>query len=265
MPAGSYTITVTDANGCTSIQNAIVANISGPSISTVLTSDNSCFQSNNGGVSITISSGTGPFNFNLNGTANQSNGVFTNLPAGPGSILITDNNGCTTTATFVINQPSPLTFASQNSSSTCGNNNGALSLSGSGGTSPYTFSNNGGTTYQAQGLFQGLNAGNYIVSIMDANGCITNNTETINDLAGPILTSTAIINPSCFNSTDGIITLTANGNGNLSYSINNGANTQTNPNFQNLVAGNYSILVTDTNGCTTTGYFFFLFKKRFGL
>jgi gliding motility-associated-like protein len=253
VPAGSYTITVTDANGCTSIQNAIVANISGPSISTVLTSDNSCFQSNNGGVSITISSGTGPFNFNLNGTANQSNGVFTNLPAGPGSILITDNNGCTTTATFVINQPSPLTFASQNSSSTCGNNNGALSLSGSGGTSPYTFSNNGGTTYQAQGLFQGLNAGNYIVSIMDANGCITNNTETINDLAGPILTSTAIINPSCFNSTDGIITLTANGNGNLSYSINNGANTQTNPNFQNLVAGNYSILVTDTNGCTTTG------------
>jgi gliding motility-associated-like protein len=250
--AGSYTVTITDANGCTLVQQAVVSNISGPNVSNITTTNNSCYQSNDATATVLITSGTGPFNFNLNGTVNQSNGSFNNLPAGPGTVLVTDNNGCTATTSFNITEPGALTISSINSSSTCGNSNATITITAGGGTGPYQFSNNGGGTYQTQNIFQGLGAGSYNLSITDANGCMTNSTEVVSDLAGPIVSSTSFTNPTCFSSTNGSINVVANGNGPLTYSINNGSTTQSNTLFQNLVAGTYNILVTDTNGCTTT-------------
>ncbi|MFM8949399.1 MAG: hypothetical protein ACKOKB_01300, partial [Bacteroidota bacterium] len=63
----------------------------------------------------------------------------------------------------------------------------------SGGTAPYTYSNNGGTTYQTQTTFNGLIAGTYNLSIMDANGCLGSAVESINDLAGPVVASVTIL------------------------------------------------------------------------
>ncbi|MFM7080046.1 MAG: beta strand repeat-containing protein, partial [Bacteroidota bacterium] len=249
--AGNYTVTITDANGCTLTQSAIVSNISGPTISSITTTNNSCYQSSNDSAAVAISSGTGPFNFNLNGSKNQSNGSFSNLPAGPGTVLVTDNNGCTTSASFSITEPGPLTLTSQNSSSTCGNSNASITVTAAGGTGPYQYSNNGGGTYQIPNIFLGLGAGSFNLSVIDANGCLTNSTEVVSDLAGPIVSSTSITNPSCFSYTNGSISVFANGNGPLTYSINNGSTSQSNTLFQNLGAGVYSILVTDTNGCTT--------------
>ncbi|MFM8917368.1 MAG: hypothetical protein ACKOGP_06465, partial [Bacteroidota bacterium] len=172
--AGTYTVTITDANGCTLTQSAAVSNIPSPQVISTTSTTSSCYQSNNGTANSQISSGTGPFNFNLNGVINQSNGVFTNLPAGTGNVLITDNNGCTATTSFLITEPNALTLSTSNSSTTCGNSNGVLLLNGSGGTAPYTYSNNGGTTYQTLTTFNGLIAGTYNLSIMDANGCLGN-------------------------------------------------------------------------------------------
>ncbi|MFM7767249.1 MAG: hypothetical protein ACKO9S_05235, partial [Bacteroidota bacterium] len=252
LTAGTYSISVTDANGCTMLQNANVSNIAGPNIVSTASTNNTCYQSNNGTANIQISSGTGPFNFNLNGVINQSNGVFTNLPAGTGNVLITDNNGCTATTSFLITEPNALTLSASNSSTTCGNSNGLLLLNGSGGTAPYTYSNNGGTTYQTQTIFNGLIAGTYNLSIMDANGCLGTAVESINDLAGPIVASITNSNPLCFGFTNGSLNVTATGNGQLTYSINNGSSSQNSNLFQNLGAGTYNILVMDTNGCTTT-------------
>ncbi|MFN5223963.1 MAG: beta strand repeat-containing protein, partial [Bacteroidota bacterium] len=252
LTAGTYTISVSDANGCTMLQNAIVSNIAGPTIVSTTSTNNNCYQSNNGTASIQISSGTGPFTFNLNGTINQSNGVFTNLSAGTGNVLITDNNGCTAATSFLITEPAALNLSVSNTSTTCGSSNGVVNLNPSGGTAPYQYSNNNGSTYQSSNVFTNLIAGGYPISIIDANGCVLSQNIVLIDSPGPVVLSVSSTNVTCNGYTDGVIAIaTTSGTAPLSYQINNGT-PQLGSQFIALPAGTYNVLVTDANGCTAT-------------
>ena len=203
--AGNYAVTVTDVNGCDS---TITITISQPSLPLAFSQsnliNNLCFGQNNGGVSITASNGTAPYNVSWSGPVNgnpvgveinPSGGTYnvTGLLAGSYTVTVTDANLCTSTQTFSISQPPTAIAISQSNvvNVLCfGGNNGAVTITATNGTAPYNISwigpMNGdpagleilssGNTYTVNGLI----AGTYTVTATDNNGCNINTTVTIN-------------------------------------------------------------------------------------
>ncbi|MDO7173358.1 SprB repeat-containing protein, partial [Mariniflexile sp. AS56] len=188
LPAGSYTVTVTDSvTQCT--VNA-TANVNEPSVlsSGIAISNIMCFGDSNGSLDLTVSGGTSPYQFLWNNGATTED--LNNLPAGSYSVDITDANGCTTSKTATVNQPSSgliVSILSQDNT-ICNASSGSLRVEASGGTIPYSFSLNG--VSQAAGEFTNLEAGDYILNVIDANGCeitqdisiLVNCTDAENDI-----------------------------------------------------------------------------------
>ncbi len=252
LQAGTYLVTVSDANGCTVSSQAIVSNISGPSVNSITTSDNLCFNSNDGEMNIAPGGGTGPFSYSINnGTTTQMTGTFNNLAAGNYTVIITDANGCTVDSAFIISQPTAVVLAVASSNSTCSNSNGGITLTAIGGTGSYSYSINGGITYQTSNTFISQSAGTYNVIVQDQNGCTVTGIADIIDAPGPAVQSVTPVNLTCNNSDDGQVTVTAiGGTAPLQYSLNNGATFQSSNQFSNLTPGIYNIIVSDANGCT---------------
>jgi gliding motility-associated-like protein len=249
MIAGTYSVTVSDANGCTLTLPAIINNIDGPVLTSITTTNPSCNQFNDGTIYSQITGGVGPFNYTLNGSS-QSNGQFAGLNAGNYQLIITDANGCTIDSSINISEPLPLLINQIVNGSVCSGPNGSISLTVTGGTAPYQYSNNNGASYQVSNIFLGLIAGNYNMTIVDSNGCTANSIAQIMDAIGPQITNVTENNASCNGFADGILAITTSGGTSpLSFQINNGPSQTTNI-FNNLVAGNYNVTVTDVNGCT---------------
>ena len=132
----------------------------------------------------------------------------------------------------------------------CGLSNGSIVCTSTSGLSPYQYSLNGGA-FQALNSFSNLASGNDTVVVLDASGCTTTTTTTIaqsTPLTFTLQTDSAL----CNLGTDGqVIATVTNGTPNYTYSLNNGPAQGANT-FANLTAGNYTVLVTDANGCTAT-------------
>jgi gliding motility-associated-like protein len=256
LPAGTYTIVVTDSKGCTVTTNAVV--IDNPPLLTATaqgSSQVSCYNGNDGSITVTAAGGTGALSYSLNSGTAQSSNVFNNLPSGNYTIVVTDINGCTATTNAVsILNPALLTATAQGSSQvSCYNaNDGSITVTAAGGTGALSYSLNGGPA-QSSNVFNNLPSGNYTIVVSDINGCsATTNAVVITN--PPLLTATAqgSSQVSCYNATDGSITVTAaGGTGALSYSLNGGPAQSSNV-FNNLPSGNYTIVVSDINGCSAT-------------
>ncbi|HBS87703.1 MAG TPA: hypothetical protein DEA97_14160, partial [Bacteroidales bacterium] len=211
-----------------------------------------CF---NGTTSITVNptGGTAPYNYSLNGGPSQLSGVFSGVTSGNYSVNVTDANGCSVlTDAIVIENPSALIVSTSISSlvSCYNGNNGSVLVSASGGTGSYTFSMNGDTP-QSSGLFENLIAGNYNFVVTDANGCqIASENITLSDPEKLNASITGSYQVSCYNSTDGEISVVATGGtGDYSFSLNGGALQNTGV-FSGLPSGTYSVAVYDQNGCS---------------
>jgi hypothetical protein len=214
-----------------------------------------------GSISVSASGGSG-FTYSVNGGAFQSGTTFTGLPAGSYSITAKNSNGCTGSATVTITAPPnpcngvTITVTGSVTNPTgAGATNGSIAASASGGTGPYTFSNNGGA-FQSSGTFSNLAAGSYTITARTAAGCT--GSATFN-LADPNLCSgvTININNATTNSVPcggpgGSITVSASGGlAPYTYSIN-GTSFQTSNVFSNLTNGSYSVVVRDANSCSGT-------------
>jgi hypothetical protein len=242
LAAGSFTLTVTDANNCAfnisgSITQPAAIALTGANITNV-----SCNGGNNGAIDITVGGGTAPYSYSWsNGATTQD---VSGLIAGIYSGTITDANGCTASASAPVTEPSAigLTGANLTNVSCFGGNDGALDITIGGGTAPYTFSwSNGATTED----LTGLTAGTYTGSVTDANGCTFTGGAPITEPAAA-LGGTATTTPS--NGNDGAIDLTVSGGtAPYTFSWSNGATTE---DLSGLAPGNYSGTVTDANGCT---------------
>src|SRR5690606_26884797 len=128
-----------------------------------------------------------------------------------------------------------------------------ISVTAAGGTSPYSFSNDNGSTFQSQNSFSGLVGGNYQVIIQDANGCTTSSTINVPSAPSPVINNVTATPISCSGLTNGNINVTVTGgSAPLQFSIDNGTTFQAGNNFSNLNGGNYQIIVQDANGCTAT-------------
>ncbi|UTW66155.1 HYR domain-containing protein [bacterium SCSIO 12643] len=244
--AGSYTVTVTDANGCTSTNSSIITEPASITASIVVDSNVSCNGLSDGGVTVSVSGGTGAYSYGWGTGATTAS--ITGLAAGSYSVAITDANGCSGSAFGTVTEPMVLTSSiAVDSNVTCnGLSNGGATASAIGGTVAYSYIwSNGATT----ATITGVAAGTYTVTVTDANGCTSSSSTTITEPS--VLTSNVVVdsNVTCNGFANGGLTASAAG-GTTTYSFdwNNSATTAS---ITGVVAGTYTVTVTDANGCTS--------------
>lgn len=238
---GLYYVIITDANGCTHRDSALIAEPAALVLSTVI-SNISCFNSNDGAIDLTVTGGTTPYSYAW------SNGAITQdlslLQSGTYAVTVTDGNGCTATTTVVIINPSVITANFIVNDPSCfGSTDGAIDLIPSGGTPPFTYAwSNSATTED----ITAIGGGTYMITITDTKGCSRVDSATAVEPL-PLVTSGFIKNVSCFGAADGFIDITAYG-GTLPYAFN-WSSSQSTEDIGGLVGGNYFVTVTDANGC----------------
>lgn len=240
---GTYTVTITDDNLCSSTVSATVVNQGGFVVNGIV-SDLSCFGGSDGSVDITVSGGVLPYASYL-----WSHGATTEdvalLPAGPYTVTVTDDAGCTTSNTFVLNEPTPVMVNMNVIDIDCfGNNNGSIDLTPSGGVGGYGFL---WSTTDITEDISNLSPGWYYITVTDANLCAKYDSAFV---AEPAALSSSILptHVTCFGNNDGIADLTpGGGTGTLTFTWSNGAFTE---DISPLAPGTYTVTILDANGCS---------------
>ena len=249
LSAGAHTFSITDSNNCNLIDSI---SISEPTLLSVsyLIEEVSCYGSSDGSVIATIVGGILPYNYiwSSGGTTSMED----SLSAGTYSLTVTDSNNCSITDTMFITQPAVLSSSFlQNNVSACGLSDGSIDAAFSGGTQPYTFDwSNGDTTED----ISNLGAGQYTLIVADSNNCSIFDTIIITQTSYNLLANATTSNYnnyqiSCNGGTDSITAIVSGGSPGYSYLWSDG---QTTPIANNLVAGNYTLIVTDSNSCNYT-------------
>lgn len=241
---GTYNVMliVEDPSGCsdTAYQSITVSE----AIANITTITNPlCFEDTTGAIDITPAGGTAPYSFAWsNGSTLED---ISNLASGSYLITLTDATGCTDTANVLLTEPDELIVIATKANISCnGSFDGSIDLSVIGGTSPYLFDwSNGANTED----LSNISPGTYQVTVTDDNGCT--DTLSLNITEPTLLVASATVdnNVSCFGFNDGNASVTASG-GTTAYTYlwSDGTNTSSNT---NLLAGTYSVTVTDANGC----------------
>lgn len=267
--AGTYTLTVTDANGCVSTRSRI---LTAPAVlaATAAATNISCF-GQTGSISLAVNGGTPNYSYSWTGPGGftaSSRDLVGLAGIGTYNVTVTDQNGCTATASALVSGPTSalsLSFASDIGRVTCSSgSDGFILMATSGGTAPYSYLWSNGATVEDP---TGLSAGTYTVTVTDANGCQVTESRTVGQPA-PLVLAFVKTDPTCPppSSGDGTITLTVTG-GNTSIpplgpppnpytfawtTVGGSGLNPTSKDQTGLSAGTYSVTVTDLRGCTAT-------------
>ncbi len=196
LKAGTYTITVRDANACT--QTAPATLTAPPAITLTLTSVNPlCFGAATGSITANASGGTPPLTYSKDGISFQASNVFPDLAAGAYTITVKDANACTQNAPATLTTPPALTLTLASTNPTCARPaSGSITATALGGTPPFTYSKDG-TAFQASNVFANLTDGSYTITVKDANACLQTATVTLTlSGSGGTLTLTLVAVPS---------------------------------------------------------------------
>ena len=254
VPAGSYSVTISDLNGCTinasaSVEQpaeALTGNVE--SVTNVLEHGGS-----NGSITVSGSGGTPPYSYSLDEGEFQPSGTFGSLSAGTYIILIRDAGMCLFELTVTVTQPKlPLAaMISDRSDISCnGANDGTVTVEGLGGSMPYLYSLEGGE-FQSSGTFSGLTVGTYTITVRDDD---LDQVDIVFDISQPDPLTVAVSGDDikCYGGSTGRVTAIPSG-GTEPYSYWwNSAPAQTTAVATGLPAGTYTVTVTDSNGCTVT-------------
>lgn len=255
--AGSYTVTVTDANGCTVQTTETINAIDGPSLAVSVTNASDC-SSTDGAVDLTISGGTATFSYNWsNGSTSED---LAAVEAGTYTVTVTDGNSCMATITAIVtNDTDPVLSVVVTDPMGCGET-GSVDLTVSGGIAPYTFdwSNDGLGEIDDEEDISGLSSGIYTVVVIGADGCSAQANVSIREIREPVLTP-SLVAPSCGMS-DGEISVSISDPDGVEFGgdtytfewsdIGTGTAMRT-----GLAAGNYSLTVSNEIGCSTVRTF----------
>jgi len=245
---GSYSVNVTDANGCVANITATVAATDGPDISLVSSSDVSCFGLSDGAAQVDASGGSGGYVFQwqpggLNG-ANQSN-----LSAGSYTVTVTDSDGCPASLVVEINSPDEIQLNLSSTASSCTVDDGTLSAVASGGDGNFSYLwSNGATTASVNDVGPGV----YTLTVTDGQGCQSEGTVTVGTVNGPAVSITNIIDETCLGSGDGSATANVTG-GTPGYTYVWSPSGGSNVTATDLTSGTYTVTVTDDAGCVAFG------------
>ncbi|MCX6197898.1 MAG: gliding motility-associated C-terminal domain-containing protein [Bacteroidetes bacterium] len=247
--AGTYYVTVCDANGCCLFDTAVVTDPP-PIQLTFVTVSNLCFGYCNGTSTVSATGGISPYSFVWSEGTNGN--VVSNLCAGVYIVTATDSAGVTVSGNINITEPTQISIVLDTFNITCfGANNGSVLATASGGTGAFAYNWNIGGAVNPN---TNLGPGTYTVTATDANSCTAQSSWTA--IEPPLLTVSisASTNVSCFGGNDGSATATVNGGTpGYTYAWSNIAAT-TNP-ASGFAANNQSVTVTDLNACTATTSF----------
>ena len=273
--AGTYTVKVTDANGCEKPSDAItLTQPNNPLAISESVSNVLCFGQSNGEIDITVTGGTVNYSYQWSkqGDTNYSatSQDITGLSSGTYTVVVTDVNDCTISKTFTVTQPDDLVINSVVSDNngfeiSCnGEKDASINLTIQGGIAPYTFSwtTNGGSGLDVDSEDQiNLGPGTYNVTVTDANNCIETaqyvieEPDDLDDNENIPTTNTFQI--SCNGANDGAINITPSGGSgsytfNWSSNVSNSGIVQGQEDQSNLKPGLYTLVLTDSNGCPST-------------
>ncbi|MBN4052471.1 SprB repeat-containing protein, partial [Sphingobacteriaceae bacterium AH-315-L07] len=241
--AGSYTVTVRDANSC---QTTGSVTITEPTVLSVsLTGTNlTCNAACEGQVTSTPSGGTITYSYSWSNSATTQN--LSSLCAGTYTLTLSDANGCKAGAQVSLSEPTVLVVNSGGTDATCGNTDGTACATGQDGTPGYNYNWSTGATSQC---IASLASGGYTVTVTDNNGCVQTAVLAINDAGGPSAGISTQTNASCNSGNDGSVAVTTNGGTPpITYSWSTGS---TATSISSLSAGSYVLTVTDGNNCNT--------------
>ncbi|MCB0769543.1 MAG: gliding motility-associated C-terminal domain-containing protein, partial [Flavobacteriales bacterium] len=249
LDAGTYCLTILDANGCT-IERCTDLDTPLMLEASAVATPSSC-GSDDGTVDLTVNGGSAPLSFAWNNGANTED--LSDLQANSYDVTVTDANGCTVSTTAVVAGTPGLVANGVTDNSTCfGTSEGGVDLSVITGTAPFTFAWSNGST--AEDLV-GVPAGSYSVSVTDDAGCAYQATYVV--LENPEISIDTIVsaysggyNVSAYGAQDGSITTAVSGGTEpFMFEWSNGATSES---ISGLAAGEYSLVVTDANGCKAT-------------
>ena len=245
------------SNGCNSQQEFEIIVNEAPDV-LLLPSPVSCAGESDGQITASILAGSAPFTFDWNFDQFDGEDTLQDIPTGIYSLVLSDANNCSITASVTLTEPSSISLSCQENSpvSSLGGNDGIADIELQGGAEPYVLNwDNGGATstenIPAAGITQlsDLNAGNYSVLIIDNNGCEASCTFTITDPACSLNVSASATDATCHDSNDGRVSVDlTGGQGPFTFSWND-------PNLDGiqsptgLAAGDYILSVTDATGC----------------
>lgn len=253
LAAGTYTLLLSDANGCSGFEEAVVPQTSNINITRVITNV-TCFGGSNGAINITVSGGTPGYTYLWEGPDGFSSTSedLSGIAAGTYTVTATDANGCVGSRTYNVNQPAEITLSGTVTNVECsGGSDGAVGISVTSGAGPFTYAwtGPGGFTAATQNI-SGVPAGTYTATATNTTGCSGSADFTVDEAPAIVLTAIAQGTP-CFGDQDGGLDLSVEG-GLAPFDIEwTGPEgfTSDEPFLENLGAGAYTVSVTDAFGC----------------
>lgn len=258
LAAGCYSGTMVDAVGCQASVSVTINEPTALNAAITASSDVACFGYTDGSATVTAGGGTAPYTYLWNDFANQTTATATNLAPGTYQVTVTDDLGCTITASVTINEPAEIQLSTSVVDAFCSTGTGSATVTvTSAGVSPFTY--NWTPTSQTTDVAANLTPGTYDVTVTDNDGCIQTAQATVGDIPPGTATIGTINDVSCNAGSDGTIDVSMSGTGTAPYTYQwynattgTSITGQTSIQATGLPAGDYYVEVTDANGCLST-------------
>ena len=247
--SGQYSVTVTDTyNACSKSWNFEI--LQAPAVNVSLSkTDVTCYGKNDGTMTANVTGGTEPFSYSWSTTMHTE--TVTNLIPGTYSVTVTDGNQCTARATASIVEPTRFLYTISPNQGICRGTETTITATATGGTEPYTYEWDDGTTGIANRIVSPDSTSAYTVSITDANGC-TNTPQTTRIIVSqPIVLNPEANDILCHGECNGSAVLNIQG-GIPPFTYTWESNTD---HIENLCAGSYAVSITDLYNCTGNASF----------
>ncbi len=249
--AGPDTIVVKDASGCLYDTAVTITQPLPLFVGSVTGTDVSCHGGGDGTITVLGLGGSPAYTYAHDGSVFVTGPTLTGIAAGTHTVHIKDSHGCTTDTSIILNEPAALSFTGITIiSPTCeGYKDGTVTVNGAGGIAPYQYSTDN-ITYNTGNSFPGLAEGSHTFYVRDAHGCVGDTTFSITGYPHILIDTVNTATPSCAGKSDGVIAIKAqNGTPPFKYSIVGNYNQVLPGVFNQLAGGNYTLIITDSNGC----------------
>ena len=242
--AGTYWVTITDANGNKDTASITITAPPSFSVSKTITNE-PCGGYAIGAVQINVSGGTPGYSYHWSNADTSQN--ISNLSAAVYYVTITDARGCTTVDSANVTQPPGVVISSTISNASCEMPNGSIDITAQDGTPGYTYHWNDGSTTQNR---TGLNQGDYILTVTDTIGCTASATEVVGEAPSGLSINYTAVEPTCNGDSNGSISIASvvGGTGPYTFLWNDGSTAQ---NRTNLISNTYIVTATSGAGCAT--------------
>jgi gliding motility-associated-like protein len=253
LSAGTYSVTVTDAFGCSLVVPGLILGEPAPFTYTTSSTSANCGNPNGSATVVGFAGGTGAYTYDW-GAGPQANNTLSNLTPNTYTVTVADANGCDTTFSILVGNNAPFTATITGfTNATCnGANDGTATAAGSDPLATYTYQWDANAGSQVTPTATGLGAGTYTVTLTDqATGCTDDTTVTITEPAAVTVNAGADVTI-CLGGNTNISATGAGGAGGFTYNWDNGLGAGQTHNVAPVVQTTYTVTVTDANGCTNT-------------